>query len=89
MLDYQNQSCDLTLQEGLECYYKSFPKSKEYLKAIAKLKIVAIGFAIPFPAMSGADPCMGSYIALISPALFFAPNDAEGKSPKDPVSIDA
>ena len=32
MLDYQNQSCDLTLQEGLECYYKSFPKSKEIFK---------------------------------------------------------
>lgn len=32
MLDYQNQSCDLTLQEGLECYYNSFPKSKEIFK---------------------------------------------------------
>ena len=32
MLDYQNQSCDLTLQEGLEYYYKSFPKSKEIFK---------------------------------------------------------
>ena len=29
---------------------------REYLKAIAKLKIVAIGFARPFPAISGADP---------------------------------
>ena len=32
MKDYQNQNCDLTLQEGLECYYKSFPKSKEIFK---------------------------------------------------------
>ena len=32
MLDYQNQSCDLTLQDGLECYYNSFPKSKEIFK---------------------------------------------------------
>ena len=31
-------------------------KFSEYLKAIAKLKIVAIGFAIPFPAISGAEP---------------------------------
>tara|TARA_B100000886_G_scaffold183835_1_gene126106 strand:+ start:534 stop:1037 length:504 start_codon:yes stop_codon:yes gene_type:complete len=32
MLDYQNQNCSLTLQEGLECYYNSFPKSKEIFK---------------------------------------------------------
>ncbi len=29
MLEYQKQDCDLTLQEGLECYYKSFPESTE------------------------------------------------------------
>ena len=29
MLDYQKQDCDLTLQEGLECYYKSFPETTE------------------------------------------------------------
>ena len=27
MLEYQNQNCDLTLQEGLECYYKAFPNT--------------------------------------------------------------
>ena len=32
MLDYQNQNCSLTLQEGLECYYNSFPKTKEIFK---------------------------------------------------------
>ena len=32
MLDYQNQNCNLTLQEGLECYYNSFPKTKEIFK---------------------------------------------------------
>ena len=32
MLDYQNQNCGLTLQEGLECYYNSFPKTKEIFK---------------------------------------------------------
>ena len=25
MLEYQEQDCHLTLQEGLDCYYKSFP----------------------------------------------------------------
>ena len=29
MLTYQNQNCDLTLAEGLQCYYDSFPKDKE------------------------------------------------------------
>ena len=29
MLEYQKQNCDLTLQEGLECYYKSFPETTE------------------------------------------------------------
>ena len=29
MLEYQKQDCDLTLQEALYCYYKSFPESKE------------------------------------------------------------
>ena len=27
MLEYQNQNCNLTLQEGLECYYKAFPNT--------------------------------------------------------------
>ena len=34
----------------------SLSKSNEYLKAIAKLKIVAIGLAILLPAISGAEP---------------------------------
>jgi hypothetical protein len=32
VLEYQKQNCQLTLREGLECYYRSFPKSKEILK---------------------------------------------------------
>ena len=32
MLEYQKQNCDLTLQEGLEQYYKSFPESTEILE---------------------------------------------------------
>ena len=67
----------------------SLSSSREYLSAIAKLNIEAIGFAIPLPAISGADPCIGSYIALISQSLFLAPSEAEGKSPNEPVNIDA
>ena len=29
MLKYQKQNCDLTLQEGLDCYYESFPEATE------------------------------------------------------------
>jgi len=29
MLEYQKQDCDLTLQEGLNCYYNTFPESTE------------------------------------------------------------
>ena len=29
MLKYQKQNCDLTLQEGLDCYYQSFPEATE------------------------------------------------------------
>ena len=34
----------------------SLSKFSDYFKAIAKLNIIAIGLAIPFPAISGADP---------------------------------
>ena len=29
MLEYQKQDCDLTLQEGLDCYYNSFPDTTQ------------------------------------------------------------
>jgi len=32
MLEYQKQNCVLTMQQGLGCYYASFPESKERLK---------------------------------------------------------
>ena len=32
MLEYQKQDCDLTLEEGLECYYRSFPDTTKVLK---------------------------------------------------------
>lgn len=32
MLEYQKQNCDLTMQQGLDCYYASFPESKEIPK---------------------------------------------------------
>ena len=32
MLEYQKQDCDLTLQEGLDCYYNSFPDTTQILE---------------------------------------------------------
>ena len=32
MLEYQKQDCELTLAQGLDCYYNSFPDSKEVFK---------------------------------------------------------
>ena len=54
--------------------------------------MVPIGFAIPSPAMSGADPWIGSYSprrTAAPPAESSSPKEAEGKTPSDPASIDA
>ena len=32
MYEYQKQNCDLTLQEGLDCYYKNFPETTEIME---------------------------------------------------------
>ena len=29
MLEYQNPECNLTLKEGLDCYYNAFPEFTE------------------------------------------------------------
>lgn len=69
--------------------WAGFSRPKEYRSSIAPLSIVPIGFAIPLPAMSGADPWMGSYKPSVglkslegndgAPA-----RDAEGRRPKEP-----
>ena len=51
---------------------------------------MAIGLAMPLPAMSGAEPCTGSYMALRLPVLAsVSPSEAEGSMPSEPVSIEA
>ena len=32
MYEYQKEDCDLTLQEGLDCYYKNFPETTEIME---------------------------------------------------------
>ena len=61
----------------------------EYFKHIAKLKIEAIGFAIPCPEMSGAEPCTGSYKDFLKLFSSISPSDADGSMPKEPVNIAA
>src|SRR5271170_5885738 len=51
---------------------------------------MAIGLAMALPAMSGAEPCTGSYIALRRLVLASSsPSDADGNMPSEPVSIAA
>ena len=59
-------------------------RDKEYLRAIAKEAIIAIGFAIFWPAISGALPWQGSYIPC--EVLF---KDADGSMPIEPDKVAA
>ena len=56
---------------------------------MAKLSRQAIGLALPWPAMSGAEPWTGSYMALRRPDASGAPSEAEGNMPSEPVSMAA
>src|SRR3989338_37448 len=51
---------------------------------MAAERMVARGLAISLPAMSGAEPWLGSYMPLL-----LASNEAEGSMPMEPVSMDA
>ncbi len=56
---------------------------------MAALRMVPIGLAMPIPAISGADPCIGSYrpeVGLKSAegAEGAPASDAEGRRPREP-----
>jgi hypothetical protein len=51
---------------------------------IAAERIVPIGFALPVPAMSGADPWIGSYSPRRPCSVRASPSDADGSIPSDP-----
>ena len=53
---------------------------KENLNIIATLRMVASGLAMPLPAISGAEPWMGSYRPRVE-----APSEEEGIMPIEPV----
>ena len=73
--------------------FAGFSKRREYRRSIAALRIVPIGLAIPFPAMSGAEPWMGSYRpgvvlkSTVSAAEGAPASDADGSKPSDPGMI--
>ena len=63
----------------------SFSKPREYRRSIAKLRMVPIGLAMPCPAISGADPWIGSYNPEHRLPFSGAPaNEAEGRRPREP-----
>src|SRR5690606_24769771 len=76
--------CASTLRtaRSMRCAPASWPKV--WRSSIADDRIVASGFATSRPAMSGAEPWIGSYSP--KPRAF---SDADGNIPIDPVSIDA
>eukprot|EP00755_Sulcionema_specki_P013122 Sspe_Gene.53155::Locus_29407_Transcript_1_1_Confidence_1.000_Length_1348::g.53155::m.53155 len=51
---------------------------------MAALRMAAMGLAFPCPAMSGAEPWMGSY----KPGVPGSPRLAEGRSPREPARTD-
>jgi 3-isopropylmalate dehydrogenase len=60
-------------------------KSREYFKAIDKLSTVAIGFAIFFPAISGAKDKNGKIRSMYEPVHGSAP-DIAGKNIANPIA---
>src|SRR5688572_3911859 len=64
----------------------SFIRPKLYSSIAATDPIAPSGLALFWPAISGADPCTGSYSPTHTPDGFSAPIDADGSMPIDPAS---
>src|SRR4029077_19683749 len=72
--------CESTADTASSTDAASFSNWNECRNNIATVKIAPNGFAIPFPAMSGADPCTGSYNPTAPPTL------ADASSPSEPTT---
>ena len=78
-------SASRTFRTAASTARASFSNPSEYRRSIAKLRMVPIGLAMPCPAISGADPWIGSYNPEHRLPFSGAPaNEAEGRRPKDP-----
>lgn len=83
-------SCESrTLLTAVSIAWAGFSRPNEYRSSIAPLSIVPIGFAIPLPAMSGADPWIGSYKPSVGLKSLEGKDgaparEAEGRRPKEP-----
>ena len=61
-------------------------KPKLYSSIAATEPIAPSGLALFCPAISGAEPCTGSYSPTQAPDGFRSPMEAEGSMPMDPAS---
>ena len=83
-------SCESrTLLTAASIAWAGFSRPNEYRSSIAPLSIVPIGFAIPLPVMSGADPWIGSYKPSVGLKSLEGKDgaparEAEGRRPKEP-----
>ena len=57
--------------------------------SMAAERMVPVGLATSLPAMSGADPWMGSYSPNVPCAVRRSPSDADGSIPSEPASTAA
>src|SRR5207237_2430969 len=64
----------------------SFVNPKLYSSIAATEPIAPNGLALFCPAISGAEPCTGSYNPTQAPDAFFAPIEADGSIPIEPAS---
>lgn len=79
-----------TFRTAFSIAFAGFSRRREYRRSIAALRMVPIGFAIPFPAISGAEPWMGSYRpgvvlkSFVSGVEGAPASEADGSKPSDP-----
>src|SRR6266567_2885335 len=72
--------CESTVDTAFSTHAASASNWNECRNNIATVRIAPRGLAIPFPAMSGAEPCTGSYNPTGPPIL------ADASSPSEPTT---
>src|ERR1019366_3711430 len=75
-----------TLPTAALTAFASSRRPKVYSSMAATLPMAPNGLALFWPAMSGAEPCTGSYNPLVTPDVL-APSEADGNMPMDPARM--